>query len=341
MHWMNLLANKRGLCFRKLSLVAAMFMSCFAGQLTIADAQQATAETKPTAESTAKAETDVKDTAKSDQKPAPGLGLPMPGTTPATPVDPDATLKELGYEDPVEKVRGVLADPPGAKRISEKSSLWVDVKKRRVYVDGYVSLRDAPLEMFACPAGTKEHESIVATLARSREVHAALLAIGAAPGTTVKFQPNYVPATGQRIRVWVMYRDPAGKFQYTDARKWVRKGETKESLETDWVFGGSAFWTDPADGKSYYQADSGELICVSNFGTAMMDLPVESSDSNESLSYMAYTDRIPPDLTPIRLMLVPIPSLSDKPADPASNPPAPDQAPDESLMPLKPQPAKK
>lgn len=266
---------------------------------------------------------------------ASGLGLPMPGTTKAEPVDADAMLKELGYQDPVEKVRNTLADPPGAKRLSDKSSLWIDVKQKRVYIDGYVSLRDAPLEMFACPAGTKEHESIVGTLARAKEVHAALLAIGAAPGTPVKFQPNYVPATGQRIRVWVMYRDAEGKFQYTDARKWVRKGETKESLETDWVFAGSVFWTDPADGKNYYQADSGELICVSNFGTAMMDLPVESSASNEALNYMAFTDRIPADTTPVRLMLVPIPSLSDQPADPKSNPPQPDKVPDESLMPLK------
>ena len=40
-------------------------------------------------------------------------------------------------------------------------------------------MREGPLEMFACPSGTKEHESVVAVLSKSREIHAALLAIGA------------------------------------------------------------------------------------------------------------------------------------------------------------------
>lgn len=275
---------------------------------------------------------DAQDQPPAAQKP---LGLDLSNVNQDGPIDSAAVLKKMGYQDPAEKVLATLADPPGATRISKQSSLWIDPKQHRVFVDGYVSLRDAPLEMFACPAGTKEHESVVATLAKSSEVHAALLAVGAMPGTTVKFTPKYVPATGQRVRVWVLYRDPEGKFRYADARNWVRQGETVKPLEMDWVFAGSVNWTDPQDGKSYYQADGGELICVSNFGTAMLDLPIESSDSNGSLSYMAFTDRIPPDLTPVRLMLVPIPIPSDQPARPHETLPNPELVPDESLLPLK------
>jgi len=263
------------------------------------------------------------------------LGLEIPPNGGSGPVDPDAALKELGYKDPAEIVRGALGEPPHSKRLSEKSPLWIDVKNHRVFVDGYVALRDAPLEMFACPSGTKEHESIIGVLAKSNEVHAALLAIGAMPGTTVKFDPKYVPATGQRIRVWVMYRDPAGKFKSADARTWVRKGNQDQALEMDWVFAGSTTWTDPQDGVNYYQANSGEMICVSNFGTAMLDLPIESSDSAGSLQFSAFTDRIPPELTPVRIMLVPIPIPSDQPADPSKTTPQPDKAPDESLLPPK------
>jgi len=262
-----------------------------------------------------------------------GKPLDVPFGTAGPGVDADAELEKLGYRDPGDVVRKALADPPGATRLSKTSSLWVDRKNHRVYVDGYVALRNSPLEMFACPAGTKEHESIIGVLAKSNEVHAALLAIGAMPGTTVRYDPKYVPATGQRIRIWVMFRDEAGKFQATDARKWVRKGMSKESLETDWVFAGSSTWTDPQDGITYYQANSGDMICVSNFATAMLDVPVESSDSNGSLTYMAYTDRIPPDMTPVRLMLVPIPIPSDQPDDPKKTQPQPDQVPDESLLP--------
>jgi hypothetical protein len=264
------------------------------------------------------------------------LGLDSSEADQTSPVDAGATLKELGYKDPMEKVRATLGDPPGGKRISKQSQLWVDVKNHRVFVDGYVSLRDAPLEMFACPAGTKEHESIVATLAKANEVHAALLAVGAMSGTPVRFDPKYVPATGQRIRVWVLYRGSDGKFVATDAKTWVRQGDSDKSLEMDWVFAGSTSWTDPEDGKTYYQANSGELICVSNFGTAMMDLPIESSASNGQQQFMAFTSRIPAELTPVRLMLVPIPIPSDLADDPAAQPPPTDKVPDESLLPLKP-----
>ncbi len=266
---------------------------------------------------------------------SPPTKLDFEAAAKAGPVDPEAELKALGHKNPLDRVKETLADPPGAKRISKQSSLWIDVKNHRVFIDGIVSLRDAPLEMFACPVETKEHESIVATLAKSSEVHAALLAVGAMSGTPVSFRPKYVAATGQRIRVWVMYRDAKGQFKYADARSWVRQGDTKQQLKMDWVFAGSTYWTDPEDGKNYYQGDGGEMICVSNFGTAMLDLPIESSDSDGALQFSAFTERIPETLTPVRLMLVPIPIPSDRPVDPSKPAPDPDLAPDESLMPLK------
>ena len=89
----------------------------------------------------------------------------------------------------------------------------------------------------------------------------------------MQYLPKFLPATGQRIRVWVCYRDEKGKFHAVDARTWVRKAGTQEPMETDWVFAGSGFWKDPSDGREYYRADGGDMICVSNFNTAMMDVP--------------------------------------------------------------------
>ncbi|MGB7342792.1 MAG: YdjY domain-containing protein [Pirellulaceae bacterium] len=197
--------------------------------------------------------------------------------------------------------------PPGATSISKKNNLWVDRKSKFVYADGYVAMREAGLEMFACPVGTKEHESVVATLAKAKEVHAALLAIGAKPGSPAKFLPEFVPAKGQIIRVWVCWRDEAGKFQVTDARRWVQKQATEtEHMSAEWVFSGSGFWKDPADGHEYYRADGGDMICVSNFTTAMLDVNTASSAEAEQLQYFPFTDRIPPRGTPIRLVLTPL-----------------------------------
>ena len=164
--------------------------------------------------------------------------------------------------------------------------------------------------MFACPSGTKEHESIVATVARSQEVHAALLAIGALPGTPVQFQPKFVPPTGQIIRVWVCWYDESGKFHSVDGRQWVQDEETGKPLDAEWVFAGSGFWQDE-DQREHYLADSGDMICVSNFASAMLDVSIASSDSAEALRFAPFENKIPDRPTPVRLVLSPVPFPTD------------------------------
>ena len=183
---------------------------------------------------------------------------------------------------------------PDLKRLSPNEEVWVDPGRKEVVVGGLIALDRGPIEFFACPEGTKEHESIVATKASARLVHAALLAIGLEPGTPVSFDPEYVAAVGPRVLVRARWTKDDGTSATVDAREWVRNTRTGAALDTDWVFAGSSFWTDPADGTEYYQADGGDLICVSNFPTAMLDLPVESSQSNEALLFEAFADRVPP-----------------------------------------------
>ena len=52
-------------------------------------------------------------------------------------------------------------------------------------------------------------------------------------------------------------------------------------------------------------AESGDFICVSNFATAMLDIPVQSSQANDSLEFVAFTEHIPPLGTPVRMILKP------------------------------------
>ena len=163
--------------------------------------------------------------------------------------------------------------------------------------------------MFACPSGTKEHESIVSVFAKSQLVHAALLAVGAKPGAPASFEP-FRPASGTTVRVYVLWFDPKGEKQSTIAQKWVRKTGTKDCLKWDWVFAGSKEYFDEFTKERQYLANSGELICVANFGTSTMDLVVKSEQANASLVFDAFTERIPRRNTPVRLVL----SLSEEPA---------------------------
>jgi len=202
-----------------------------------------------------------------------------------------------------QKVARVFGPPPGMTRLAKDARIWIDVKKKLLVVDGYVALRLGQLEMFACPAGTKEHESVIGLLSKAQYVHAGLLAIGAKSGSPVKFEPTYTPASGSKIKIEILYVDDKGAKKRVLAQDWVRQVGTEKTLDMDWVFAGSGMWKDPDTGTEQYLAESGDLICVSNFSTATLDLPIRSSQANSSLLFAAYTDRIPPEQTPVRLVL--------------------------------------
>lgn len=189
-------------------------------------------------------------------------------------------------------------------KLAKNYDVWVDPQRKLVVVDGEVALREGGLEMFACPKGSKEHESIVAVRSNAQLVHAGLLAVGAIAGHPVQFNPKYVPATGTTIDIFVLWQNDKGKHKVR-AQEWVKDAKTGEEMKYDWVFGGSAFWTDPATGEKFYHADGGDFICLSNFSTATLDLPVESSQANDALLFSAFTERIPPRGTKVRLVLIP------------------------------------
>jgi hypothetical protein len=141
-------------------------------------------------------------------------------------------------------------------------------------------------------------------------MHAALLAVDAKPGSPVQFEPMYKPAYGQTIDIDVAWLDKNNKQKSTQAQNWVRKVGTQEPLKYDWVFGGSMFRLDEETNHRYYLAEGGDLICVSNFGSAMLDLPVASSDSNSGLLFEAFTERIPELGTRVLVVLKPRPEVA-------------------------------
>jgi hypothetical protein len=76
----------------------------------------------------------------------------------------------------------------------------------------------------------------------------------------------------------------------------------------DWIFAGSQLVGNPLDTEhpKTYLANDGDVICVSNFDTGMLDLPVESSQKNAELDSEAWTERIPPVETKVTIILEPV-----------------------------------
>lgn len=208
----------------------------------------------------------------------------------------EKTLK-LG-EPLVEKVETL-------KRLDPVVPVWIDPVGKRVVMLGQVCLTEGVLEMFACLANTKEHESVVAVPTKAFLVHAALLAIGAKQGRPVQFDPRYVPASGSEIEVTVYWKNKKGEVQSARAQDWVRNIKTRKAMKHPWVFPGSRFWDNEVTGQRVYEAESGDFICVSNFPSAMLDLPIKSSKENNELMFQAFTEHIPPLGTPVTVVLTP------------------------------------
>jgi hypothetical protein len=234
------------------------------------------------------------------------LGLYLCGVTYLPAQEDDQAIAKSPVASPASALPK-YADPAGMKeykRLDEKHQVWIDPEKKTVLLGAVVCCREGVLEMFACPAGTKEYESVLAVQSPAYVVHAALLAVGAKPGTPVKFMPEYQAATGQIIDVFVSWSKD-GVPQRVRGQEMVQELQSKEVMQHDWVFGGSGFWKDEDTGEEYYHAEGGELICVSNFSTAMMDLAVESSQQNSNLLFGTFTEHIPELGTQVVIELIP------------------------------------
>jgi hypothetical protein len=218
----------------------------------------------------------------------------------------DAWLSPSAIQEQMERT---FIDPPNSKRIVSDGRVWIQRDEQAVIVDGYVCQRNAPLEMFACPIQTKEHEAIVAVFAKSQHVHAGLLAVGGVPGKPVAFEPKFTPASGTTVRVYALWHDANGKPQGSLAQNWVRQAGTDKAMQWDWVFAGSKFVKDSENGREAYLGDGGDLICVANFMTSTLDVAVKSDADNNGLAFDAFTERIPKRDTPVRLVLI----LTDEP----------------------------
>jgi hypothetical protein len=215
------------------------------------------------------------------------------------PTDRDDEPRPRDKEKPVE-ARKVLVAP----------NIFLEVQgtRRRVLVSASVCLREGPLEQLLCRKNTKEHEAILTADIDARKLHEALLLAGATEGSPVRFRPRYRPATGSTIKISLTYEEK-GQQKTIPAQQWVKNLKTGKPLDSDWVFAGSRLVDNPLDpGKpKLYLANDGDVICISNFETALLDLPIESSKDDADRGYAAFTERIPPLETKVVVTLEPVP----------------------------------
>lgn len=182
----------------------------------------------------------------------------------------------------------------------------LDVTEKTVTIDAQVCLRSGALEFLLCKRGTKEHESIMETRARPSHVHAALLALGLAPGKSAKWS-LYGPR-GAGLKITLHWIDKNGEKHKSDPTNWLQirndgaDGRRRAKKLEEWIFVGSKVL---ADGR--YWADlEGGIISVANFASTVIDVPFRSLNENQQLTFSANTKMIPPEGTKIRIVVKPV-----------------------------------
>jgi hypothetical protein len=167
-------------------------------------------------------------------------------------------------------------------------------------------LRSGFLEHLLTRRNTKEHKAILAADIDGRDLPAALLLVGAEPGRPFLSRPKEIAPSGSSIRISLAYNGENGKSVRVPARQWIRHIKAKCDSPCDWVFAGSSFLVNNHDpGEVYYLANDGDIICVANFETALLDVPIHSSASGVG-DYEAHTERIPPLGTAVQVILEPV-----------------------------------
>lgn len=194
--------------------------------------------------------------------------------------------------------------PEQLKRLDKNAPIWASADRKYVALGAQVCLREGELEFFACGRNSKEHESIFTLDVPAHLIHAALLAIGAKQGAPAKYDPIFIPPTGEKIEIEVRWRlSDSEQIVKKRAQELILENESGDVMSSPWVFTGGLFGVNP-DGKRYYLANvTGEIFGVSNFPGAVLDVPFESSSDNAALYYHANTDVIPPVDTCVLLLL--------------------------------------
>ena len=207
-----------------------------------------------------------------------------------------------------------------APRVVKLRHLRVDLDKQQIVFDANVCLRSGWLEQLVCRENSKEHESILNTKVRGADLHAAMLLLGlrrGKPGEVVgghEGQPaRFLPPRGPTLKLVLRWKTRDGRTRQADPGSWLKppEGRKEAPFPKEWVFVGSeslpngAYWAD--------EKEVGRIISLANFGSAVIDVPFQSSDTSGLQEFVANPAAIPPKGTPVEVVLTPLPGARNAP----------------------------
>lgn len=207
----------------------------------------------------------------------------------------------------------VRADDSGSKRpqhpiestvVELEGDVHVVVGGGRVDLPGWIALSEGWLEVAVCRQGTREHESIVATMVRPSVVHSAMLLAGFEPGSPALYRSDAppVPAHGASVAISLEI-DGVEAIPLIEAIE-----DERGSPSLEWVFAGSGFRPNPESmgPGEFYMADyAGTIVGLTAFGDEVV-AAVELRSPEVGIDPAVWRIRsgvLPPEGTPVRIVL--------------------------------------
>jgi len=188
----------------------------------------------------------------------------------------------------------------------------INIRERCVDVESSVCLHRGALELVACTKGTKEHESIVAIEAKPVHIHAALLLLGAKPGSPATRQQLGeqaerwidVPPSGGPVDVFLVLKGKEGKMVERPISDFIAPSSMRsdDSAAADqqarfpthtFLFAGSVLYGDGPGPRRYLSDESGNVISLSTFGDELLCLPAIHSQANDALLWQVNPTHLP------------------------------------------------
>jgi hypothetical protein len=231
--------------------------------------------------------------------------------------------KPAPVKDPA-PARNVSPELKAALEKLELPGVKLNLEEWSVDVESRVCLKEGLLELIACTKDTKEHESIIAIEAKPSHVHAALLLLGAKPGSPASQQAidpemtrfRHILPSGSPVDVYLVFKDEKGVVTESPISDFLMRAEgfdaTGESTEPKekfpthtFLFAGSILYNE-GDGPRQYLCDSsGNVISITTFGDELLCLPGFSDHSNEALMWQVNGEKLPALDSKITLRLRP------------------------------------
>lgn len=263
-------------------------------------------------------------------KPADATPASAQTTTPAPgqpPADAPANTDPKADGNAAEAAPAEGDTPPAdGKRQVKLPGLVVDLDEKYVDVDAVVCLDNGMLELIACTADTKEHESIIKVSARPMHIHAGLLLLGANNGNPAISkridkegeEPRWIhlPPRGDKIDVTLVFADIDGdesEYPIGDFIRWADKDDQMLGFEeqdgeprvfpSTFLFAGSVLHVDDKGNRHYLADTSGHVITIATFGDELLCLPLIHSTDNGALVWEVNPEILPEVGTKVKMRL--------------------------------------